>query len=245
MKLHKAIIVDDESKARENLFRLLERHCPELEVVAMCENVVEAKVALIERSPDLMFLDIKMPSGSGIEMVQSIERMPCKVIFVTAHADHAVDAFTLNASDYILKPIHSKRLIQAVQKALGKNTDIDEMPAKPASGKPRSRVSFPTLEGFELVDPDSIIRIQAKGTRSIAHLMSGDELDLSKNLKVIEELLEGGDFLRIHHGHLVNINKVKKYVHIDGGFVIMDDGREVEVSRRKKKELLDRLKTPS
>ncbi len=241
-----AIIVDDERMARENLQRLVEIHCPEVEVVGHCSNVTEAKVAILERDPYLLFLDIKMPGENGLEMLRKLPNRNFAVIFITAHAEYAVDAFAEEAVDYLLKPLHSQRLKDAVarvvrqqqaEKALHTKGELPHRNPSKASPK----VSLPTSDGIELFDLHSIIRFQAKGSNTIAYMLDDQQLIIPRNLKKIEESLENGPFVRVHHSHLVNVDHIKRYSRTDGGFVIMKDGSEVEVSRRRKGVLLNVL----
>jgi len=245
MKPIKAIIVDDERMARQNLHRLVEVHCPEVEVVALCEDAQDAKKTILARSPQLVFLDIKMPDESGLELLKSLPDREFIVIFVTAHAQHALEAFDQAAVDYLLKPIHSSRLKKAVKRVvdlLAHKADLGNVGkglSTPAVS--HSKIPLPTLEGIELFDLDQIVRFQANGSYSMVYLSSGDKFLVSRNLKKIELLTGKGNFIRVHHAHLVNLLFIKKYSRQDGGFLVLKDGSEVEVSRRKKSELLQLL----
>ena len=239
MKSLRTIIVDDERKARENLWRLLEIHCPEVEVLAMCQDVVEAKIAILEKAPDLVFLDIKMPGETGLDLLKSLPRKDFLVVFVTAYSEHAVEAFEEEAVDYLMKPILSARLKKAVSRVIERHQQKQPVADLSVVKSPQdTKIAIPTGEGLELYDPDDILRFQASGSYTEVHFISGDNLLISRNLKKMEELVNNRKFVRVHHAHLVNLKHIQKYTRKDGGFLILNEGTEVEVSRRKKNELL-------
>ena len=237
----KAIIVDDERLARENLMKHLHKHCPQVEVVALCQDVIEAKVAILEKDPFLVFLDVKMPNATGLEMLKSLPNRSFVVVFVTAYAEFALEAFEEAAVDYVLKPIHSDRLKKAVKRVQDRFETENRKGRGDQEKKLSSIIPLPTADGVELFESDEIERFQAQGNYTLVHLVNGERVLISKNLKKIEDLVESSHFARIHHAHLVNILHVKRYSRVDGGFLIMKSGAEVEVSRRKKTHLLQLL----
>ncbi len=235
----KAIIIDDEWKAREALSKLINRHCPEVEIVAICENLVEGKVAILERVPDLVFLDIKMPEDNGFDLLRDVPNRQFKVIFVTAYPNFALEAFDEGAIDYLLKPIHSERLIKAIARFKSHGEVISKAPTPaPPVTVPLGKVGLPTEDGLEFFEAEDIYRFRAKGTHTLMYLASGECLNIARNLKKIEDAVAHLGFFRVQNAHLVNLNYIKKIKKIDGGFVVLQDGTEIEVSRRKKTKLL-------
>lgn len=236
-----AIIVDDEDKARENLLLLLSNYCPEVTVLASCCDIETAQSALQKHQPDLVFLDINMPGGSGFDLITSIKNRSFEVVFITAYNEFAVKAFEQHAIGYILKPIHSKMLTEAVKRASlvhqGSKSAVDDLVSDLQNDSIQGLVPLPVDNGLELVSLDQIIRFQADGSYAHVFLSDGRKMLLVKNLKNLEQLVSSRQFFRIHNSHLVNLKHVRRVVKTDGGFVVMSDGKELEISRRKKAEL--------
>lgn len=238
MEYIKAVIIDDEWKARENLKGLLERNCSDVEVVAMCSNSDEARAAILFHTPDLLFLDVKMPQEDGFEFLRSIREKNFKIIFVTAHSNFAVEAFEEDAVDYLLKPIHSRRLIKAIEKFNSYNsTQVIEDKRQNLP----ERIAIPTIEGFELFEKQQLIRLEAQRSSTIAHLLNGKSFVVPRNLKKVECMLDNTSFVRVHRSHLINTMHIQKVIKEDGGFVLLKDGTRIEISRRKRMDLLKLL----
>lgn len=240
-----AIIVDDEPKARETLQTMLSQNCPEIEIVAQCANVQAARIALLEHNPQLVFLDIKMPGGSGFDLLPKLENRQFEIIFTTAFDEYAVQAFEHHAIGYLLKPILSSRLKETVDRVLQLKGQ-QSLPYQDILSDLKNRVkgkllSLPVENGVELLPAEDLLRFQASGSYAMCYLVNGQKRLLSKSLKSIEQLVAGESFFRIHNSHLVNLKHVRKIVRTDGGFLVMSDGTELEISRRKKSELLNYL----
>lgn len=237
-----AIVVDDEEFARENLRALLREYCPDVEVLATCSTIDEARFAILNQQPELLFLDIKMPGGSGFDLIQSMDKRNFEVIFTTAFDEYAIEAFEHHAIGYLLKPILSSKLIASVQKAAqltGKQqVDYQQLLLDLKQGSSRKRLPMPTAEGFEMIPPGEMLRLKAQGHHTVLYLTKGRERLLVKNLKELEPLLSNLDFFRIHRSHLINLAHVDKVIKEEGGFVVMSDGAELEISRRKRSELM-------
>ncbi|MGD1846378.1 MAG: LytR/AlgR family response regulator transcription factor [Salibacteraceae bacterium] len=242
---YRAILVDDEHKSRLNLNLLLQNFCPHIEVVAECENIQEAKTALNTYRPQLVFLDIKMPGESGFDLLESVQERFFEIIFTTGYDEYAIKAFQYHAIGYLLKPIYSADLVEAVQRATqymdhAHNRYI-ELLQDLQRNTVRQTIPLPVEDGLELVNAKDILRLQAEGSYCQVFLKDGRQLLLTKNLKSMEKMLDGEAFFRIHQSHLVNLDEVRKILKTDGGFVLMSEGAELEISRRKKGELLEFL----
>lgn len=239
MKTLRAIIVDDEWMARQNLEKMLLRHCPEVEVVALCESVDDARNALSDLQPDLVFLDVKMPGEDGFSIFNDLKERNFTVVFVTAHTEFSLRAFGANAVHYLLKPILSDDLKEAVKRAVKMQYAQDE--GGSASGT-LTKIALHTTDGLQLVAFDEIVRFEAMATRTKVFFANGESLLLPRNLKKVEmELPKNCNFFRVHHSHLVNLEHVVKYIKADGGFLLLSNGTEIEVSRRRRMELLNHL----
>jgi len=242
-----AIIADDEQHCCKTLDALLKRYCPEVNVVAICANGIEALEAIRQLKPDLVFLDVEMPKMNGFEMLEQLHEINFHLIFVTSYDAYALKAIRFSAIDYLLKPVDREELQKAVQKVMQRmETPLPEQlkiilekmhQPSAVSGK----IALPTMEGLQMVTVESIISCEADDNYTTLILKNNRKVVVSSTLKVIEELLEDHSFIRIHRSYLVNLKEIEKYVKADGGYVVMSDGSQVYVSRNKKDELLKML----
>ena len=245
----KAILVDDEPDGIRTLKKMLESHCPNVEVAATCSNAASAKQELERIRPDVVFLDIQMPGKSGLDLLTEMPEKEFEVIFVTAHNEYMLQALQYSAADYLLKPVDEDRLIEAVQRvetriqAEKKEWTETLMHNLSKAGSPSEmRLCLPTLKGFLVVKLDDIIYCEAERSYTIFHLDGKKTVTVSKSLIEYDNLLQETQFFRIHKSFLVNLNHIKEYQRGEGGLVIMTDNAEIEVSRRKKEFFLTRMK---
>ena len=246
----KAILVDDEPDGIRALKKMLELHCPNVEVAATCSNAVAAKHQIKELQPDVVFLDIQMPGKSGLELLTELPAKNFEIIFVTAHNEYMLQALQYSAADYLLKPVDEDRLIEAVQRVenrleAGKKEGMTEALLHNLSktGNPSEmRLCLPTLKGFIVLKLDEIIYCEAERSYTVFHLEKNKTVVVSKPLLDYENLLKDTSFLRIHKSFLVNLHHVREYQRGEGGMVIMSDDAEIEVSRRKKDQFLLKIK---
>lgn len=240
----KAILIDDEEHCRESLSIQLARYCPEVSLLAACASAAEGLKAIEQFHPDVVFLDVEMPRMNGFELLQEFTNIPFGVIFTTGYDAYAIKAIRFSALDYLLKPIDKDELIKAVAKIHAKpvptiNQQFDILLEK-LGDKPvkLQKIALPSLEGFELVQLESILRCESDSNYTYVYLKTGRKLLVSRTLKEIEEVLEGHSFLRVHHSHVVNLNEIERYVRGEGGYLIMSDQSSVTVSRSRKEALL-------
>lgn len=245
----KAIIVDDEKNNRITLHKLVERFCPQVTIVSECDSV-DCAISVLESTPiDVVFLDVEMPGKNGFDLLAHFNyQCPFNVIFTTAYSQYAVKAFRFSALDYLLKPVDPEELVQAVHKLSNKISDENknkqfELLEQKISNKDvgKKQLAISTLEGIYFVTLDEIIHIDADSSYTKIYLTSGEMIMSSKPLKYFEELLEDFDFVRVHQSHIINLKLIRRYVRGDGGQVIMTNGTEIEVSRRKKDDLLAKI----
>lgn len=241
MKKIKAIIVDDEANARLALRNLINRFCDELEIIAEASNIEDAFEVIQKKEPEVVFLDIEMPKGNGFKLLEKFEKLPFKVIFTTAYDEFALKAIKYSALDYILKPIDVEELQLAVEK-------VGKMPFSTSPNQVNNlvnqvagntgRIVIPDADGMMLLEVKDIIRCESDSNYTKFFLTDGKKIMASKTLREFEDMLENEGFYRVHRSHLINIKHLNKYVKGEGGYVIMSDNSEVEVSRRKKSEFL-------
>lgn len=240
------VIVDDEKKGRDLLQILLREHCPAINVVGVADDISKALELINLLNPELIFLDIHMPGGSGFDLLEKIGERKINVIFVTAYHEHAIKAFKFSALDYLLKPIDEEELIKAVKKAeaLAGKTPVlkDAEVLKPNhNAVGNGRLALSTSLGLVFVEIKDIERCEASGKYTTCFLTNSKEIIVTKNLKEFEDVLSEYNFIRIHHSHLINLEYIKHYHKGRGGYITMKSGSTITVSQRKKDEFLKRL----
>lgn len=248
----KAIIIEDESKSRALLQSLVEKHCEGVEIVGAAENVKSGIALIKEKKPDLLFLDVAMPDGTGFDVLEAVKEQNFEIIFTTAFDEYAMKAIKYSALDYLLKPIDLDELQEAVKKLkergeMERDKKSVEFLLENVKEKKStySKITLPTGNAYEIVNVKDIVRCEADGNYTKFFLTDKRRLLISNSMKHYEELLPENDFIRVHHSHLININHVLRYVKTDGGFVVMSDESEVEISRRKKDAFLQYLENIS
>jgi two-component system, LytTR family, response regulator len=242
-----AIIVDDEPKSRDVLKTLLNRFCPEVEILAQAGSVQEAAVLIRQHNPDLLFLDIEMPGGNGLTLLESGSTGNAEVIFVTSYAHYAIPALRLSAVDYLLKPIEVEDLRAAVDRVAERkrnkvHSNLQVLKENLAQGEMLQKIAIPGIQDVRFVKVNEIIRIEGDSNYSFIYVDGGEKVHSSRTLGDYEELLSAHrNFFRVHKTHLVNLNHVVKLIKTEGGYLEMKDGSQVEISRRRKTEVLQLL----
>lgn len=244
----KTLIIEDEQKSRELMAMLIEKNCPQLQVIGAAKNVSEGIEMIRSLNPDLIFLDIAMPDGTGFDLLEAVQGKKFEIIFSTASDKHALKAIKYSACDYLLKPIDVEELKSAVEKVAQKKNQIPTMDnlqfliqhLKKADDN-YQKITLPTGNAYEIVNIKDIIRCEADGSYTHFYLTGGKKLMVSASLKHYEDLLPENDFIRVHHQNLINMGHVTRYLKEDGGYAVMSDGTKIEISRRKKDAFMDRL----
>lgn len=243
----KAIIIDDEQSCLDSLQYDLRKCCPEIQVVEACLSPKEGLLSIRHHQPDLVFLDVQMPWMNGFEMLDILGEINFAVIFTTAFDQFAAHAFRISAVDYLLKPIDANDLKEAVKKAIRQiaqnagSAHIDNLLQNIKRPGIQQRIAFAGREGYEFVEIENIVCAKAEGAYTHVFLKDKRRLVLSKTLSDVEELLASASFQRIHHSALVNLSYVTHFVKADGGYVIMNNGEKLIVSKSRKSELMERL----
>jgi two-component system LytT family response regulator len=242
-----ALIVDDEPYCCEVLNTLLQKYCPDVNIIALCSSGTEALKIIQEKQPQLVFLDVEMPKMNGFEMLEQLPSICFHLIFTTSYDQYALKAIRFSAIDYLLKPIDREELQKAVQKVKQHfqqpmTQQLEILLQKMAHPAPViNKLALPTMEGLQLVTIDTIISCESDSNYTNVLLKNKQKLVVSRTLKDIEEMLEDHSFARVHHSYLVNLNEVEKYVKGEGGYLVMSDGSAIDVSRSKKETLLKKL----
>lgn len=234
-----AIIIDDELHGRDNLKKILENYCPEVEVLGTAESVKEAKKLVSSHKPDVVFLDINMPVLDGFDFLAEYDELNFMVVFVSAHEEFGIKAVKAGAVDYLLKPINIKELKQTIKKLSALKNKVVNVEPVPDSDK----LLLPASHGFEVLLIDNIIRFEAEGSYTKVVLTNGKNKIISRTLKEFENTLSDKLFFRTHKSHLINLKLVKDYSNVSGGYATMIDGSKVEISRRKAAEFVQKIKS--
>ena len=252
----RAVIIDDETNAREALTNLLRLVCPEVEICGEAKNVDLGIELIKNEKPNIVFLDIQMPGKSGFDLLASFDKVDFGVIFTTAYQEYAIRAFRFSAIDYLLKPIDPDELQAAIEKyksQIGKvnpeqiqilQEQLDTSRSPRLVERQRNdnqRIALPTAEGIHFVQMTEIIQCESLGSYTKFHLVKGPAIVVSRLLKEYEEILDHYYFFRVHQSNIINLEHIKRYVKGDGGQVWMSDNTEIEVSRRRKEEFLSIL----
>jgi len=241
------LIVDDEPDAVNFISSIIREYCPRLEIIGTASSAREGVKIILERQPELVFLDVEMPHGSGFDLLAQFPEKTFDVVFITAFNHYAIKAIKFSAVDYILKPININEFIEAVDKVLHKrlsgssrNTNYSELLENLKTETP-SKLAIPTSDGMEYLKTSDIIRVEADRSYSWFFLNDKRKILVSKNLNNYQELLADQHFFRPHNSHLINLDHVKKYIRHEGGIIEMDDGSQVPISRTRRDLFLDQM----
>ena len=244
----KALLIDDEERATDALRLMIERTVPEIKQVMVCNDSRQAAEMIHAYQPGLVFLDIQMPHINGFQLLENLPNKNFKIIFTTAYNEYAIQAIRFSAFDYLLKPIDSEELQLSVQRFLETQDDYRQqfdllkniMHNIQAPSPEEFRLALPTKEGVHFLMPQEIIRCEAVGNYTKFFVEKSRTYLISRTLGDYDTLLTPHNFIRTHKSHLVN----KKYISfIDhDGFAVLKDNSKVEVSRRRKEEVMEALK---
>ncbi|MCB0769498.1 MAG: response regulator transcription factor [Flavobacteriales bacterium] len=246
----RALIVDDEPDARNNLQLMLEEECPEVVVIGQAGSAPEAREKIETLQPNALFLDIKMPGEDGFALLSSIAELDLPVVFTTAYDEYALKAFKQNALDYLEKPIDVDALHRAVKK-LTRMSDqlggsqpvaIENLMKDPTSPL-SSRLAIPGREGLVLLKHDEILYLEANDSYTTIHLVDGKRSVSSKHIRVFETNLDPKTFFRVHKTYIINLAHLKAFNRTEGNMAVLDNGALIPVSRRRLPDFLGLINT--
>lgn len=243
----RSVIIDDE-KPFINTLRAVLQKVDDVMVVGEARSVATGVKMIHELEPELIFLDIQMSDGTGFDLLKQLDRRDFRVIFITAHDHFAIEAFKFSALDYILKPLISDELYQALEKvrrSLEKDRinlqlsvlmdNLNEM------SRDKKRIILRESETLHIIQLDEILWCEADGSYTIFYLTEKRKIMVSKHLKEFEDYLSPNGFFRAHRSHLVNLSKIRKFDRSDGGIIYLDDNVALPISVRKKERLAEML----
>jgi two-component system, LytTR family, response regulator len=247
----RALLIEDEPEGLENLINQLAAYCPEVEVVATGgSNADLLRLASEDEDNkyDVAFLDISLPDGLIFNALKQFDEIPFDVIFVTAYDQYALRAFDFSAIHYVLKPIEGEALQNAVSRIRKRKADtkkrieILQQNYSPNGPNAFEKIGISGLDGVHFVRLRDIVRLEAEDNYTHFLLKAGERITASRTIKTFEDTLTQMGFVRVHKKHIVNMNYMKTYIKGEGGYIMLENGESVEVSRRKKSALIEILR---
>lgn len=239
----KTIIIDDQEFCTEVVKDMLAGN-DSIDIAAVCNSARDGLKAIKKHDPDLVILDVEMPEMTGFELLQKIKDPGFAVIFTTSFDKYSIQAIRYSALDYLLKPVVDRELNAAIDriksgrdKLMGKKfnelfKNLNEI------RRPLKQVALPSSDGLIFISVSDIIHCESDSNYTTLFMKTKDKLVITKTLKEVENLLSGGEFFRIHHSHLINVNQIKRYVRGNAGYVIMSDGSHINIARNRKDDFL-------
>jgi len=236
-----AIIIDDIELTHNIVSRIIKDSFTDINIIGQAYNVEDGVEVLSKNSPDLVFLDINLPDGTGFDILKQINKRDFKVIFVTAHQEYALNAIKFSAIDFLLKPLDEDEVITSIQNAVTLiKKDEEQLKIETFINNYKNlnnkdqKIVLKTQDSIYVTKISDIIRCESDGNYTIIHLSNNSKILISKTLKEYDELLKDYNFIRIHKSHLINIDCIIKYEKRDSGVVYLNDGSKIPVSHRKK-----------
>lgn len=246
---YKILIIDDESRTRTLLSKMIESIGFDVEIYPEGSSVASGIEAIHRINPDILLLDIQMPDGSGFELLEQLDSKDFEVIFVTAHQEYAIRAIKSSALDYILKPVEPSELENALENAINSIKNKKDLSAQYEAllnniQSDKKKIILRTIESLYIFDINDIVRCQSERNYTNFFINDGRKIITSKTLKDYEDVLQYPLFLRCHRSHIINLNYLDRYDKSNGGTIVMKDGSEIPLSRSSKDrffEILDNL----
>lgn len=239
----RTVIIDDEHAIINGLVKMLDKHCPQVNVIATATDAATAKELLRSKAVDLVFLDIKLGECNSFHLLKELQPVEFQVIFITAYDRYALDAFRFSAVDFLLKPIDPEDLKNSVAKA-EKVFYSEDLQLRLKSllynhqnpGRNQTIV-LKTFESYFVVRIRDIVQCEAKGNYTMFHLKNQTNILVSQTLKKYDRLLSNLNFFRCHQSHLVNMEAVVRFDRKDGGSLVLENDQQIPVSTRRKEQL--------
>jgi two-component system LytT family response regulator len=244
--MYKTIILDDDLQIRLLLENLITKKIPQLHLVGKADSVKTSVEIIEQEQPDLVFMDIGFPDGDGFDIIDKTEELKYDVIFITSHDQFAMKAFEYKAIHYLKKPIMPDEVFKAVDRFFASKIQPETLKHHKKSEnlllQDEPRLIIPGIDGLSIVKIMDIIRCEASDVYTIFYMKNSKKLIASRSLNNYEKLFSDINFIRIHSKHLINLKYVQQYLKGKGGYVVMENGDEVEVSVRKKMDFMNKLK---
>lgn len=241
----RAVVIDDIEAIRKRHVSIIRSTCANISIVGQADSVASGITLIEQLSPDIVFLDVEMPDGTGFDLLQKLQPINFKVIFITGYEDFAIRAFRFSAIDYLLKPLDANDLAEAVKKAedsLGKEVfemKLSNLFTNLERPKNLQKLILKTAEKIYSVNIQDIVNCESDKNYTTFNFVNGPKLLVSTNLKEYEAMLTPFNFFRTHQSHLINMAYFDHFIRTDGGnTIVMKNKQTIPLSVRKKEEFL-------
>ncbi len=245
----KAIIIDDEQGGRDTLTNFIKLYCKEVEVVGEADGVASGlELIRSQKEPlDIVFLDIQLKDGLSFQILDQLDEINFEVVFATAYNQFAIKAFNYSAVGYLLKPIDPEELKAAVDRTINGRSPQMKKRLEVLSNhfnNPNTfeKMSISAVDGIYFINIKDIVRCEGEDNYTHIFLNTDEKITVSKTIKEYEKLLTPVNFYRVHKSHVVNLNCITKFVKGEGGYLVMDDGKMIDVSRRRRAAFMEQLR---
>ncbi|MBT8393679.1 MAG: response regulator transcription factor [Flavobacteriaceae bacterium] len=244
--MYKAVIVDDEPKAVQSLSWELSNFNSDIEIVQTFTNPEEALLFLDDYTPDCLFLDIQMPTMDGFQFLDKLNNKDIAVVFTTAYDEYAIKALKREALDYLLKPIDTDDLSEALRKIkkfksrIVNSDKLENILLDFNAQNKKKKITISTEGKLIFLKLEEILFVESDGNYCTLFLIENQKILVTKKLKEIDSLLPDDNFFRIHNSYIVNMNKIKEFLKTEG-YVVMDSGHRIPVARQRKSDFLEKL----
>ncbi|MFZ4057574.1 MAG: LytR/AlgR family response regulator transcription factor [Ferruginibacter sp.] len=249
----RAVIIDDEKRSRQALHQKIVDHCAQVQICGEAADGIAGLALIQKENPDVVFLDIEMPHLNGLQLAEALQGFKGNLVFTTAYNQFAIQAIKFSAFDYLLKPVDIEELKATVSRlellhqsqssAFLHQQQLETLLSHLNIHSNQSKqIAINTQDKIHFVEVDQITKLEASSNYTIIYCSDGTKLMASKTLKEFDAILPEAFFVRVHHSTIINIQFMKSFIKSDGGQVLMKDGSYVDISRRKKDELLQRIK---
>lgn len=245
----RAIIIDDEAGGRETLANFLKLYCEDVELIGEADGVGTGLKLIrgLKTPPDIVFLDIQLKDGLSFQILDQLDNVDFEVVFATAYNQFAIKAFNYSAVGYLLKPIDPEELKAAVERTTkGRSPQMKKRLEVLSNhfNNPNTfeKMSISAIDGIYFISIKDIMRCEGEDNYTHIFLIGGEKITVSKTIKEYEKLLTPVNFYRVHKSHVVNLNYITKFVKGEGGYLIMEDNKMIEVSRRRRAAFMEQLR---
>jgi two-component system LytT family response regulator len=241
----KIVLIEDQHLLRKSLKTQIENAHLGFEIVGEAESVSQGIGIITLRKPDIVFFDIEIVEGTSFEILDALENINFKSVFITAHGHFAIKAIKYSAFDFLLKPVEQGELIETLHKLKQEFKQVDDYKQKfeilfnELKGRSNSKIAIRSLDTIKYITTQSIVRIEADRSYCTLHLENGVKITSSKNMNHYEHLLPNAEFIKVHRSHIININKVDAVIKTEGGFIRLSNQDIIPISRRKKEDILN------
>jgi len=245
----KTFIVEDEVNARKALMNMLSFYCEDIELAGFSDNIADSVAQIEKVKPHLLLLDVRLPDGTGFDLVKKLKYKDFKLVFVTAYDEYALRAIKLSAIDYLLKPVKPDELRTAINKVgLALETDerlslqLDTAIENFNPANQNKKIILNTSDSVHIIEIASLIRCESSENYTMIYIEGKSRIVIAKTLKEFEEMLGVYGFFRVHQSHLVNLQYVNSYDKKGGGVIILKNDERIPLSTRRKEGFLKALR---